>query len=213
MDIPSNFIRIEKINPMWFFYPFIQLAFIRNWINKEIPIIMIEGNHEYWFDWTQTPVNNTNGSLYLNLELLQLHLNKMDLSPEKITEIMEKFDDVFDYTRDYRNNTQFIGNNIYLLKNSGMRLGDDHLYGMPWYDKNSKSKSWSQIRYELIGKYQRFIEDIVLPSNSNDVIILHHRNPPTVDFIKSLEHPEINILPQCPTANFIDINRSICEMR
>ncbi len=184
---------IKKINPMWFFYPFVQLGFIRQWVNKEIPIIIVEGNHEFWFDLTRVPVEHPNGSLYLNVELLQLHLLRMNLSEEKITEILEKLDDVFDYTRDYRNNTQFIGNNIYLLRNTGIQLGDYHFFGFPWYEKDTKSKSWSQIRYELIGKYQKYIEESVLQSASQDIIILHHRNPPSLDFIQSLRHPEIEI--------------------
>ena len=184
---------IEKINPMWFFYPFVQLAFIRKWVNDEIPIIFAEGNHEFWFDWTQTPVNDTKGSLHLNVELLQLYLIRMGLSQNKITEILEQLDDVFEYSRDYGNNTQLIGNDIHLLKNSGIQIGDYHLYGFPWYEKDNKSKSWAQIRYELIGKYQRYLENVVLKSTSKDIIILHHRNPPSTDFIQSLKHPEIEI--------------------
>lgn len=184
---------IEQINPMWFFYPFVQLAFIRNWVSEDIPLIFVEGNHEYWFDWTRTLGNNAEGSLHVNVEQLQLHLIRMNLSEEKITEILEKFDDVFDYTRDYRKNSQFIGNNIYLLRNSGVQVGDYHFYGLPWYEKNSKSKSWSQILYELIGKYQNYIENVVLNSTSQDMIILHHRNPPSLDFIQSLNHPEVDI--------------------
>ncbi len=155
---------IEQINPMWFTYPAIQLGFIRQWVNKEIPIIMIEGNHEFWFDWTKTPNPLPEGDLYLNIELLQLYLLRMNLSDEKITEILEKVDDVFNYTRDYRTNTQFIGNNIHLLRNKGIQIGDYHFYGFPWYEKDSKAKSWSQIRYELIGKYQNYVENVVLNS-------------------------------------------------
>ena len=184
---------IEKINPMWFFYPFVQLGFIRQWVKQEIPILIIEGNHEFWFDWAQSPADRTKGSLYLNVELFQLHLIRMGLSQDKITEILEQLDDVSDYSRDYRNNTQFIGNNIHLLKNSGIMIGDYHLYGMPWYEKDSASKSWSQIRYELIGKYQQYIEDVVLKSSSEDMLIFHHRNPPSNDFLQSLKHPKVEI--------------------
>ncbi|MHA1111728.1 MAG: metallophosphoesterase [Promethearchaeota archaeon] len=184
---------LDQINPMWFFYPFVQLGFIRQWVNKEIPILMVEGNHEYWFDWVKSSENNTETSLNLNVEFFQLHLMQMNLSQEKITEIMEKLDDVFDYSRDYRTNTQFLGKNIHLLRNSGIQIGDYHFYGMPWYEKNDKSKSWSQIRYELIGKYQNYAEKVVLNSDSQNVIILHHRNPPSSDFIKDLNHPEIDI--------------------
>ena len=184
---------LNQINPMWFFYPFVQLGFIRQWVNKEIPIIMVEGNHEYWFDWVKISENNTEASLNLNVELFQLYLMQMNLSQEKITEIMEKLDDVFDYSRDYRTNIQFIGNNIHLLRNRGIKIGDYHFYGMPWYEKNGKSKSWSQIRYELIGKYQNYVENAVLNSDSQNMIILHHRNPPSSDFIKDLNHSKIDI--------------------
>jgi predicted phosphodiesterase len=184
---------VEKINPMWFFYPFIQLAFIRSWINKEIPIIMVEGNHEYWFNWTQSSVNTTKGNLYLNLELLQLHLIQMNLSHEKITEIMEKLDYAFNYTRDSLNNTQFIGNNIYLLRNNGIQIGDYHFYGIPWYEKKDNSKSWSQIRYEILGKYEQYVERNVTISASKNMIILHHRNPPSINFVQSFKKPEIEI--------------------
>jgi predicted phosphohydrolase len=213
---------IEKINPMWFILPVIQLGFIRQWVNKEIPILMVEGNHEFWFDWMRTPVSHAKGDLYLNVELLQLHLLRMNLSQEKITEILEKLDDVFDYSRDYRNNIQFIGNNIHLLRNSGMQLGEYHFYGFPWYEKNNKSKSFSQIRYELLGKYQQYIEDVVIPSDVHDVIILHHRNPPSVDFIDSFNHPEVNIkalyyghwhgMPNTQLAKYIKNGPYVCVM-
>jgi hypothetical protein len=117
----------------------------------------------------------------------------MNLSNDKIIEIMEKFDDTFDYSRDYRNNMQFIGNNIHILRNSGIQIGDFHLYAFPWYDKNDKKKSWAWIRDELLGKYQKYIEEKVLPSESDQLVILHHRNPPSLDFIQSLKRKEIEI--------------------
>ncbi|MBN2155752.1 MAG: metallophosphoesterase [Candidatus Lokiarchaeota archaeon] len=176
---------LEKMDPMWYFYPFVQVSIVRNLVDERIPLIFTKGNHDFWFELVVNPINdNGTKELYLDIRKFEHYLQQFALSRTKNTQIFQTIVDYFGDSPVGMDSKIKLGENIILLHNSGMCLRDVLLYGLPWYEKNDSIKSWTMYKQEIVHDYISFVQYAQNKMNPNKIIILQHRNPPTMNFIK-----------------------------
>jgi len=187
---------LEKIDPMWFFYPLVQLAIVREHVDAKIPLIFTEGNHDFWFHLVENQLNDKGfGELHLNIIKFRQYLTQFALSRSKITQIVEALLGYYTNLPGVENSTILIAKNVILLRNSGIKIENVLMYGMPWYEKKNPPVPWTAYKKKLVEDYHVFImknNNLTLP---NKIVIFHHRNPPTLNFVQ--EFADVNLHSFC----------------
>ena len=175
----TDFAPVPIIPPQnqWNFYNMFlyQLIAFRQWLDASIPLILIEGNHDPWFE---TCVYSENGTTFLNIthyiDFLIYHYKLSEFQAHKVVALLPQ------NTQD--ENRFEIGTSMYLLRNAGMLIGDAYIYGFPYHNQEQDPISWREFRDTMIKTYQRTVSQVhrVQKSESSPKIVAcHHSQPKT----------------------------------
>lgn len=174
------FARTPIIPPDWNFYNehIERLKDFRKMLHKDIPLIIIEGNHDYWY---QKYIFSDNGRCFLDKDSYFNHLiQEWRLNEGQIQKIFDLLD--------FDNGKMEIGNNIYLLQNEGLLINNTYIYGIPYYDREKAILTWANFRSEIIEQYEKNLEKILAESGESNlnIIICQHEAPQTPKLYYSL---------------------------
>ncbi len=182
-------------------YKFIK---IRNLVPQDIPILLIEGNHDYWFD---SFIFSNQGTLYIDLNFYRdFFKRRFNFPSSLITKILSDLkmeikkskdsQNQYDNTESYDENSLTLGNNMYLLRNSGLSVGKFFIYGFPFYDPADFGQGWNPFKNALIETFRKKINTSQQIARENKktipkkAILCHHRHPISKDFVEEFKNKE-----------------------
>ncbi|MFX0102613.1 MAG: metallophosphoesterase [Candidatus Hodarchaeota archaeon] len=179
------FIHIPYVPPDWGFYnaPILMLREFRKDLHEQIPLIMIEGNHDYWF---QRYIHSHDGNGFLDIGDYKRFLKDYFGLDEKQAQ----------NTVDLLGGDVKIGNNMFLLKNEGMLVKDVLVYGLNFYNKEESTVPWPEIKKELTQKYFGTIESFLRTQDVDiplKVVLCQHEHPTDSTLVESFSHPSCEV--------------------
>ncbi len=159
-----------------------KLQELRNTIHKDIPIIFIEGNHDVWFE---NYIFSDGKDMYLDIDSFDSFLSQ-HLKGEIVNAIIE--------TLPGEEETIEIGQNMHLMRNSGIVIDDTYVYGFPYYDK--RAMTWSVIKGKLIDDFNIGINKVIDKGELEPpikTVLCHHVHPPALKFVQAFNQPSVDI--------------------
>ncbi|MBD3188190.1 hypothetical protein GF325_15250 [Candidatus Bathyarchaeota archaeon] len=183
-----SFFRNESID----FYnsPLAMLQEVRIWLDARIPLVLVKGNHDYWFDGI-VKLGSVENELVVDAdaheESLRIRYRASASMAKQARVSLEETLDGFS-----------LGANMFLLKNKGILLDEKcYMYGFPYYNKRELPVPWSQFKQKLIHAFRQDVEtnlgngtrDIPVPA-----LLCHHCQPPAKKFVQDFSHPAIDVI-------------------
>ena len=179
----KEFAPIPIIPPQnqWNFYNMFifQLVAMRQWLHREIPLILIEGNHDPWFE---TCIYSENGETFVNLthyaDFLIFHYRLTEFQASKVVELLPR-------NSSHKNRFE-IGQNMHLLRNSGILIQNTFIYGFPYHNEKIDHISWKEHRDVMIEVFQKKVAQIQKKQSAKSripILICHHEQPKTPKII------------------------------
>jgi len=159
-----------------------KLQELRSFLDKNIPIVFIEGNHDIWFD---TYIFSDEGEMYLDIIEFDSFLSR-HLKGDFVNTIIETLPGTED--------TIEIGRNMYLLKNNGMVINDAFIYGFPYYEK--RASRWSDYKGKLIDSFNDSLQEVIDSGELETpikTVLCHHTHPPALKFVQAFNQPLVDI--------------------
>ncbi|UYP46055.1 hypothetical protein NEF87_002340 [Candidatus Lokiarchaeum ossiferum] len=164
-------------NNQWNFYNMFifQLVAMRQWLHSEIPLILIEGNHDPWFE---TCVYSKNGEAFVNLthyaDFLIVHYKLTEFQANKVIELLPR-------NSSHKNRFE-IGSNMHLLRNSGILIQNFYIYGFPYHNKELDNTTWKEHRETMIEIFLKKVAQIQKKRHNKSampILVCHHGQPKT----------------------------------
>lgn len=137
--------------PDWHFYlnPYFYLVRLRKWLHSKIPLLMIEGNHDTWFE---SYLTTHEGILQINVPALRNYLKThYELTSEQIKEVLALI------PRSEGQNLLDICSNVFFLRNSGFTLQNAVIYGLPY--QNTENNATMESLRDFMAKLPQLKSD------------------------------------------------------
>ncbi|MHA1520108.1 MAG: metallophosphoesterase [Promethearchaeota archaeon] len=168
-----------------------QLMAMRGWLNQAIPFLIVQGNHEFWMD---TSIQAENGLATLNIpayrNLLRDHYR---LNSNHISTIIEKLEKTLGIDVSEVEKLP-LGENMFFLKDNGIRLENSFLYGMGALREDLSMKDEGADYEEDILKFHTAVLQELHKETPLSIYLFSHvppKNPP--GFIKSLKNAQFSV--------------------